>query len=73
VTTPERTPTALPDLPAVVELSGSIAPDLVEYVQHRISRTRRGDRRGQTPVAPDPDDATPPDVDPGASVPRTSG
>ena len=143
MTTSERTPTALPDLPAVVELSGSIAPDLVEYVQRkialvlahtgrvalhahvrvvrhadpararpvtarasvrlagvavhahadgatareaadllvdrldqriaRVSRTRRGDRCGQMPVAPDLDDATPPAIEPGASVPPTSG
>ena len=143
MTTSERTPTALPDLPAVVELSGNIAPDLVEYVQRkialvlahtgrvalhahvrvvrhadpararpvttrasvrlagvavhahadgatareaadllidrldqriaRVSRTRRGDRCGQTPVAADLDDATPSDVEPGASVPPTSG
>ena len=37
MTTSERTPTALPDLPAVVELSGSITPDLVEYVQRKIA------------------------------------
>ena len=37
MTTSERTPTALPDLPAVVELSGNIAPDLVEYVQRKIA------------------------------------
>jgi ribosome-associated translation inhibitor RaiA len=39
----------------------------------RVSRTRRGDRCGQTPVAPNPDDATPPDGEPGAPVPPTSG
>jgi ribosome-associated translation inhibitor RaiA len=37
VSTSERTPIALPDLPAVVELSGSIAPDLVEYLQQKIA------------------------------------
>ena len=37
MSTSERTPIALPDLPAVVELSGSIAPDLVEYLQHKIA------------------------------------
>jgi ribosome-associated translation inhibitor RaiA len=141
VSTSEPTPTALPDLPAVVELSGSIAPDLVEYVQHkialvlahtgraalhahvrvvrhtdpararpvtarasvrlagvavhahadgatareaadllidrldhriaRVSRTRRGDRCGQTPTAADLDDATPQHDEPAAPVPPT--
>lgn len=33
----EGTPNTVPALPAVVELSGVIAPDLVEYVQHKIA------------------------------------
>ena len=37
MSTSERTPIALPDLPAVVELSGSIAPDLIEYLQQKIA------------------------------------
>jgi ribosome-associated translation inhibitor RaiA len=37
VSTSEHAPIALPHPPAVVELSGSIAPDLVEYVQHKIA------------------------------------
>ena len=37
MSTSERTPIALPELPAVVELSGSIAPDLVEYLQQKIA------------------------------------
>jgi ribosome-associated translation inhibitor RaiA len=37
VSTSEHTPVALPAPLAVVELSGSIAPDLVEYVQHKIA------------------------------------
>lgn len=33
---PENSP-ALPPLPAVVELSGGIAPDLIEYLQEKVA------------------------------------
>ena len=34
---PENPPTALLPLPAVVELSGGIAPDLIEYLQQKVA------------------------------------
>ena len=37
MTTFEHAPIALPHPPAVVELSGIIASDLVEYVQHKVA------------------------------------
>jgi ribosome-associated translation inhibitor RaiA len=41
VSTCEQTPIAPPTLPTVVELSGRIAPDLVDYVQHKIATVLR--------------------------------
>jgi ribosome-associated translation inhibitor RaiA len=37
VSIPENPPTALAPLPAVVELSGHIAPDLAEYIQEKVA------------------------------------
>jgi ribosome-associated translation inhibitor RaiA len=37
VSTSEHTPTALPALPAVVELSGRIAADLADHIQRKIA------------------------------------
>lgn len=37
MTTNEQTPVALPALPAVVELSGRVAPDLADYIQQKLA------------------------------------